>query len=676
MVRFLRAMIGHSKRSKLVAANTAIDVFANHGKTILLPPSEVSEWMRDLVAIFNYARSRREGLPHNSMEFKFLPAGYVVISKDRYYNVENSLAKYCHRFVDIPSGWIDLIPNASFGASLSRSAASSPQSPSLGPVSIVPVSPANSPIRLPNLPGVTVSETSRTRRCVTVSERHIRDTPGALDTLKELGACATAHQVPLDIIIQMELPVTSLNLQSNTVQLDRDLRQATREAFVHLRYTSPPDPHSNLPRPPSPARNIGEVTEEELEEQRQLVEQQLVAHVPDHLARASFAHLTSVVLRDIVHVKSFGDGAFMDVDTLQVLHLEHMPDLEYIGSHFASGCGSLMELQLVNLPKLEAISHGFGYRCTQLRRCVLEQLPFLEAIDAHFLARCSTLGEMTIENLPELRIIGSHCLAECRHLTKVQLRELPFLECIGDYFAASCCSIEGFTLEKLPELISVGRSFMYHCSRLRHVTISNLPNLRKISSRFCFGCRRLNSCELSGLPWLIAIRSYFLSHTALTSFVLTELPALEEIAEGAFSYCDHLEAIQLCNLPKLHYLSLLFAAKCSSLKKLSLLEVPKLQCIGSNFLADSRSLEAVTVTDPGLKASLVESLKDRERNTSGGVAAPPSSPSDAQLSQSSQHLHASTTSDGCERKLPMIVCVGYSAGKRRPRGESFGCFCW
>ena len=260
------------------------------------------------------------------------------------------------------------------------------------------------------------------------------------------------------------------------------------------------------------------------------------------------------------------------------VNLSGLPTLVSMNRFFAR-CSLLEYVSLSNMQCLETICDDTFTGCKWLSYVTLSDMPSLRTFGNAF-SECPSLDSIVVRNLPSLtgllRLLPAadrfHFTGfnGCFQLSRVDLCDLPLITTIGDSFC-SCGSITSISLQNMPKLEfgkTVNDPFPFSSSSLTTIVLKNLPNVHHINAHAFHlaqpptihiwspqpntcpasreGCKKIARVELSDLRALREIgECAFSGCTSLRYFPFKKIPSLESIGDDAFAGCTKLQGANL-----------------------------------------------------------------------------------------------------------------------------------
>ena len=130
------------------------------------------------------------------------------------------------------------------------------------------------------------------------------------------------------------------------------------------------------------------------------------------------------------------------------------------------------------------------------------------------------------------------------------------------------------------------------------VLLSSLPSIRKVEEGALRDCESLQSVVFANLPLLESFGALsFTACSRLFSVDLVALPCLLTIESSAFSQCESLQSISLASLPLLQSIGYQAFAECVRLSSFDFSALPSLRWIGEYAFGRCESLQSVSLAN-------------------------------------------------------------------------------
>ena len=243
--------------------------------------------------------------------------------------------------------------------------------------------------------------------------------------------------------------------------------------------------------------------------------------------------------------------------------------LQMIEREAFSGCNNLTEADFSKVSQLRSIEYRAFYECSGLRDLDLSACTSLVGIGSNAFYRCSNLQTVNLSGCGKLTNIESSAFQNCSSLRAVNLSNCSALATLESYVFSGCLNLTNVSLEGCTALTTIGGSAFannYSNSQLSDFDFSQLTALKEIGeSAFSNSALAGDIAFASGITQLG--RSAFSDCRNITSVDFSKSTQLAVISSGTFSSCQNLKKVDFSNCASLNTLNIEAFSNCSSLEE-------------------------------------------------------------------------------------------------------------
>lgn len=266
--------------------------------------------------------------------------------------------------------------------------------------------------------------------------------------------------------------------------------------------------------------------------------------------------------------------------------------LQMIEREAFSGCNNLTEADFSKVSQLRSIEYRAFYECSGLRDLDLSACTSLVGIGSNAFYRCSNLQTVNLSGCGKLTNIESSAFQNCSSLRAVNLSNCSALATLESYVFSGCLNLTNVSLEGCTALTTIGGSAFannYSNSQLSDFDFSQLTALKEIGeSAFSNSALAGDIAFASGITQLG--RSAFSDCRNITSVDFSKSTQLAVISSGTFSSCQNLKKVDFSNCASLNTLNIEAFSNCSSLEEVIIDNGFYTSIDGVLFVVDKASL--------------------------------------------------------------------------------------